>query len=58
MPKLLTKKRLFFALCRKLGLGVDRERELVRQKFKLKSFADIQEYQLDVVLDQLREKTL
>lgn len=58
MPKLLTKKRLFFALCRKLGLGVNQERELARQKFKLKSFADIQEYQLDVIIDQLREKTI
>lgn len=50
------KQRLFFYLCRKLGLDIETEKERLKQKFRLESFADIRMYQLDVILDQLKER--
>lgn len=50
------KQRLFFYLCRKLGLDIETEKERLKQKFGLESFADIRMYQLDVILDQLKER--
>ena len=50
------KQKLFFFLCRRLGLNVDDKRKELCEKFNLESFADIRPYQLDVILDQLKEQ--
>lgn len=47
------KRRWFFALCRELGFDVEETRNRGAKKFGLKSFSEIQEYQLDHLIDLL-----
>jgi len=51
--RLARKKRWFFALCRELGYNVDKARNRAKLKFKLESFSDVQEHQLDYLIDML-----
>ena len=47
------KRRWFFALSRELGFDVKETRNRGAKKFGLSSFAEVQEYQLDHLIDLL-----
>lgn len=53
---LTKKKRLFFGLCRELGYDTEKEKEKAKKRFKLKSFSEIKEYQINQLIDILNEE--
>ena len=51
--RLARKKRWFFALCRELGYNVEKAKSRAKLRFKLDSFAKIEEHQIDFLIDKL-----
>ncbi len=49
--------KLFFALCKEVGMTSDEAKKRAKKKFKLKSFADIESKQISQLIDKLQEKT-
>ena len=47
------KKSWFFVLCRKLGYNINLAKDRAKKKFRLESFSDIQEHQLNYLIDIL-----
>ena len=47
------KRRWFFALCRELKYDIVVARTKAKVRFNLQSFAEIQEFQLDWLIDRL-----
>lgn len=56
MDNINHKKRWFFGLCRELKIDVNEAKRKAKEKFNLKSFSDIKEYQLDYLINILVEK--
>ena len=52
------KKRSFFALSRLLRYDIEEVKERAKVKFKLKSFAEIKEWQLDYLVNKLKSRAL
>jgi len=49
-------KRMFFALCKQLGLDAEETKEKVKKKYKLESFANISMTQMSAIIDRMMIK--
>lgn len=53
----VAQRKLFFALCKDVGLTGDQAKDKAKKKFKLKSFKDIESKQISQLIDKLQERS-